>query len=356
MRRHRLAFPIPFEGCRSLGAPVHQSSLVLVTVFLFVLWGLTGSTSAGVLDLTWTAPTTNTDGSRLSGISTYRIYYASGTPTPCPGSTFSTVSGARFSDATVTFTLTGLTENAVYYVSLAAVDANGNESSCSEVASAPARPNPPSATVSTEVAADTMNAPVNSLVVLDADSFAGPNGLSLASYSGNWPVFANWNQLGIQGSPGFGPGVGGGQANRRVGPPWTDNQWAEIVVGNGLVGTYDELFAGLRATDSEPAGRAYGGGYTTEGYQIRRWDHDGSYTTLAVDPAAHDGRPGDAINVQIVGSTITLTVSRGGALLLTLSAEDFNYLTGGTPMLWICCSEVTPQRYGGSWRAGRVSR
>lgn len=30
-----------------------------------------------------------------------------------------------------------------YYVSLAAVDANWNESSCSEVAFAPARPNPP---------------------------------------------------------------------------------------------------------------------------------------------------------------------------------------------------------------------
>jgi hypothetical protein len=60
--------------------------------------------------------------------------------------------------------------------------------------------------------------------------------------------------------------------------------------------------------------------------------------------------------VQVVGSTITLRVSRGGAPLVTLSATDSYYLTGGTPMLWICCGEATPQRYGGSWRAGRVTR
>jgi hypothetical protein len=62
-----------------------------------------------------------------------------------------------------------------------------------------------------------------------------------------------------------------------------------------IYGTYNELFVGLRATDAEPAGRGYGAGLTTEGFQIRRWD----------DPNG--------------GSTITLTVSRGGAPLVTLS-------------------------------------
>src|SRR5262249_50632094 len=128
----------------------------------------------------------------------------------------------------------------------------------------------------------------------------------------NWPVFANWNQLAIQGSPGFGPGIGGGQANRRDGQFWTDNQWAEIIVGTGSIRTSGELFVGLRATDAEPAGRAYGGGFTNEGYQIPGWDREGSYTVLTVDPEARGGRVGDVVNLQIVGSTITLTVSRGG--------------------------------------------
>jgi hypothetical protein len=221
-----------------------------------------------------------------------------------------------------------------------------------ETAPAASRPDTPDATVN----ANALPNVVNAQVVLDTDSFADVNGQPLAAYSANWPVFANWNQLDIQGS-GFGPGIGGGQANRRDGPSWTDNQWAEIAVGNGVVGTYDELFVGLRATDAEPAGRGYGGGFTPSGYEIRRWDPDGTRTTLVADPAANDGRPGDVINVQIVGSTITLTVSRDGALVVTLSATDSLYLTGGTPMLWVCCGGATTQGFGhgGSWRAGWVT-
>jgi Fibronectin type III domain len=333
-----------------------RSLVGLVVVFLLVFWGLGGGVSAGVLDITWTAPTTHTDGSHLTALDAYRVYYASGTSRPCPGSAFVTVGGSSFSDAIVTHTLTGLTDNTVYSVSVTAVGTNGNESSCSTVAFAAARPSAPGATVPANAGSNAANADaVNAQAMLDTDSFAGTNRWALDAYSGNWRGFANWNQLAIQGTPGFGPGTGGGQANRRDGHVWTDNQWAEIVVGTGFIGTYDELFVGLRATDAEPAGRAYGGGFTTEGYQIRRWDPDGSYTVLVVDPAAHDGRSDDVINLQIVGSTITLAVSRGGAPLVTLSATDSRYLTGGTPMLWICCGDATTKRYGGSWRAGRVT-
>lgn len=206
-----------------------RSPVVLVVLFLLVLWGLAGGVSAGVLDVIWTAPTAITDGSPVTGLNTYRVYYASGTTSPCPGPAFFTVSGSAFSGATVTFTLTGLTQDAIYYVSVAAVGTNGDESSCSEVASAPARPNPPGAMVSANAVPDAVSTPVNAQVVLDTDSFADTNGQALAAHSANWPVFANWNQLAIQGSPGFGPGIGGGQANRRDGQPWTDNQWAEMV-------------------------------------------------------------------------------------------------------------------------------
>src|SRR5262252_1511227 len=141
------------------------------------------------------------------------------------------------------------------------------------VASAPARPDSPEATAPLDtVSAAVYPQTVNGQEVLDTDSFAGTNGWLLAVYSANWPVFANWNQLAIQGSPGFRPGIGGGQANRRDGQFWTDNQWAEIIVGTGSIRTSGELFVGLRATDAEPAGQAYGGGLTSEGYQIRRWD------------------------------------------------------------------------------------
>ena len=49
-----------------------------------VLQGVRPS-AAGILDATWTAPTTNTDGSPLTDLASYLVYY--GTPTsPCPGS------------------------------------------------------------------------------------------------------------------------------------------------------------------------------------------------------------------------------------------------------------------------------
>ena len=215
------------------------SPVILVTLFLSVLWGLVGVASAGILDVTWTAPTANTDGSPLAGLDSYRIYYASGTSTPCPGAVFATVSGS-----TVTVTLAGLTDNTIYFVSVAAVSSSGNESRCSEVASATARPDPSVATAPA--------APVGTAqVVLDTDSFADTNGQALSTHDANWPVFANWNQLAIEGSPGFGPGPGGGQSNRRDGRPWTDDQWAEIVVGDGIIGTWDEIFVGLRAVDVE---------------------------------------------------------------------------------------------------------
>ena len=337
------------------------SPVILVTLFLSVLWGLVGVASAGILDVTWTAPTANTDGSPLAGLDSYRIYYASGTSTPCPGAVFATVSGS-----TVTVTLAGLTDNTIYFVSVAAVSSSGNESRCSEVASATARPDPsvatapaaPIAPADPSVPASAVSSVGTAQVVLDTDSFADTNGQALSTHDANWPVFANWNPLAIQGSPGFGPGIGGGQSNRRDGRPWTDDQWAEIVVGDGIIGTWDEIFVGLRAVDVQPAGRGYGGGFSTfsaQGYQIYRWDPDGTRTVLAVDPAANEGRPGDIINVQIVGSTITLTVTRGGAPLVTLSATDTSYSSGGTPMLWVCCGGATEGRgHGGSWRAGRV--
>src|SRR5713101_9065387 len=79
---------------------------------------------AGVLDASWTAPTTNTDGSPLTDLASYRVYYGTSTP-PCPESSFFQVASSTPSPApnqTVTFTLTGLSQNTLYYVSVTALD------------------------------------------------------------------------------------------------------------------------------------------------------------------------------------------------------------------------------------------
>src|SRR5262245_56617380 len=98
--------------------------------------------TAGVLDATWTAPTTNTDGSQLTDLSFYRVYYGT-SATPCPSGTFVAVPSASPTPPagqTVGTRLTGLINNTVYNVSVVAVDSAGNASTCSAVASATANP------------------------------------------------------------------------------------------------------------------------------------------------------------------------------------------------------------------------
>jgi hypothetical protein len=97
---------------------------------------------AGVLDASWTAPTTNTDGSQLTDLASYRVYFGT-SATPCPSGTFVTVpspSSTPPAGQTVSTRLTGLTNNTVYNVSVVAVDSGGNPSACSGVASATATP------------------------------------------------------------------------------------------------------------------------------------------------------------------------------------------------------------------------
>src|SRR5262249_25896509 len=99
------------------------------------------SGTAGVLEASWLAPTTNTDGSSLTDLAFYRLYHGSAC-TPCPGSAFLQIASPTPSpqtNETVTYTLTGLLVGSRYFVAVTAVDSDANESDCSSVASAVAR-------------------------------------------------------------------------------------------------------------------------------------------------------------------------------------------------------------------------
>lgn len=95
----------------------------------------------GVLDASWAAPTVNTDGSPLTDLASYRVYYGQATA-PCPGPVFFQVESPTPSPApntTVSSRLTGLTTGDLYYVAVTAVTTSGDESDCSVSASAVAR-------------------------------------------------------------------------------------------------------------------------------------------------------------------------------------------------------------------------
>jgi hypothetical protein len=125
------------EGLRSRYVLAFRAmGLTLNGIFLAA-----AAAQAGVLDASWTAPTTNADGSALTGLAHYRVYYST-SASPCPGGVFVEVTTATSSpqpNQTVSFQLKGLSTASTYSVSVTAVDKGGNESACSAVASAVAR-------------------------------------------------------------------------------------------------------------------------------------------------------------------------------------------------------------------------
>jgi Fibronectin type III domain len=98
------------------------------------------SMRGGVLDLSWTPPTANVDGTPATDIASYRIYYGT-MPSPCHSGSLLTVAATTASPGQPVKTrLTGLKIGELYYIAVTAVSSKGKESGCSVVASGRARP------------------------------------------------------------------------------------------------------------------------------------------------------------------------------------------------------------------------
>ena len=102
---------------------------------------LAGCAASGVLDVSWVAPTTNTDGSPLTDVVSYRVYYGTTDP-PCP--TGSAIGAAAPKvplppDQRLVVRLTGLTVGKLYFVAVTAVNSRGSASSCTSTVSGRAR-------------------------------------------------------------------------------------------------------------------------------------------------------------------------------------------------------------------------
>jgi len=122
---------------KRLQVVVNRAGLVLLVGILLV----TAKGEAGILDASWSAPTAHTDGSPLTDLASYRLYYGT-SDSPCPGAAFVQVASATSSPLpgdTMSMQLTGLVASTRYFVAVSAVDSAGSESSCSTVANAVAR-------------------------------------------------------------------------------------------------------------------------------------------------------------------------------------------------------------------------
>jgi CARDB/Divergent InlB B-repeat domain len=108
---------------------------------LAALLGLVAEAGAGLVEVSWTAPTTNANGSPLTDLAGYRVYMGTSSPA-CPGSSYHAVAASDPSPAanqTVRATITGLNAGTTYWVRITAVDSRGNQSGCTAAASGVAR-------------------------------------------------------------------------------------------------------------------------------------------------------------------------------------------------------------------------
>ncbi len=140
----------------------------------FFLLFLTSAAQAGVLDLSWIAPTSNVDGTLLTDLSGYRLYRGTSIP-PCPGPSYQVVpspTSTPKSGEVINYRLTGLTTGTTYYVQVTAVDTTGKESSCSNEASGIAKADsggpdttPPTVSIASPTSASTYTTSSSSLTL-----------------------------------------------------------------------------------------------------------------------------------------------------------------------------------------------
>ena len=111
--------------------------MVLVALLSGIVLGELARADAASVSISWTAPTTNADGTALRDLGGYRLYLGTSTPA-CPSGSFHSLSSPTTAPAAgqqINNRLTGLVANTTYFARVTAVDQSGNESACSGTAS-----------------------------------------------------------------------------------------------------------------------------------------------------------------------------------------------------------------------------
>jgi CARDB/Divergent InlB B-repeat domain len=118
-----------------------NSRLWIGLVVLVASLGIVAEAGAGLIEVSWTAPVTNANGTPLTDLAGYRVYVGTSSPA-CPGSSFHPVSSGTTSpgaNQTVRATITGLNAGTTYFVRVTAVDSSGSQSACTGAVSGVAR-------------------------------------------------------------------------------------------------------------------------------------------------------------------------------------------------------------------------
>jgi hypothetical protein len=106
--------------------------VTMAATLLLISAAMAPSTQAAQLQLSWSAPTANADGTPLADLASYNVYR-------CEGAGCVPVLLRNVGNVT-TYTDTGLLENTLYRYQVTALDTSGNESDGSNIAEAVSRP------------------------------------------------------------------------------------------------------------------------------------------------------------------------------------------------------------------------
>lgn len=120
---------------------IANSGLWIGIFLLGAILGPVADAGAGMLEVSWTAPVTNANGTPLTDLAGYRVYMGTSTPS-CPGSSYHPVSSSTSTPSanqTVRATITGLNAGTTYWARVTAVDQSGNQSACTAAVSGVAR-------------------------------------------------------------------------------------------------------------------------------------------------------------------------------------------------------------------------
>jgi hypothetical protein len=127
---------------RGQGAVRREFTRIIVRlgILLGALVTLAGCARDGELLVSWIPPIHNSDGTPLTDLTSYQIYYNTA-GSPCPGAQSIKVDAAvpaRNPDGRVAVRLTNMVVGQVYHVALTAINSHGVASACSDTARAAA--------------------------------------------------------------------------------------------------------------------------------------------------------------------------------------------------------------------------
>ena len=282
---------------------------------------------AGVLDVAWTAPTTNTDGSPLTDLASYRVYYATGAP--CPGPTFLQVgspTSAPGPGQMVSVRLTGLTTNTTYNIAVTAIDTSGNQSTCSGTVSG-------TASLSLSVTPSGSVSFGNVMVGSTADRVFTIQNTRTGSVSGTASASGAFRV--VSGSPFTLPGSGSTQVTVRFTPTSVATSTTSVsfaadgdsvsrsVTGTGIVADVTPP----TVTITQPAGATYTTSSTSVTLTGTASDNVG---VTQVVWANNRGGGGTAAGTS--AWTAAVTGLRLGQNVLTVTAQDTANLTASTTL------------------------